>query len=96
MHRPRRWRPRSPTAAVVICRGQLFPLALLPAGLQRLVSFTPFPSIISFPVGVMAGTLAANEVVAGLAIQVLWAAIFIGAHRLLWRAGLRRYGAVGA
>lgn len=79
-----------------VLSGQLFPLDLLPAGLQRVVSFTPFPYIVGFPIEIMVGNLGMADIVAGLAIQFLWAALFIGAHRLLWRAGLRRYGAVGA
>jgi ABC-2 type transport system permease protein len=79
-----------------VLSGGLFPLDLLPPTVQRLVSFTPFPYIIGFPIEIMTGKLTLPDILTDLALQLLWAALFIGAHRLLWRAGLRRYGAVGA
>jgi ABC-2 type transport system permease protein len=79
-----------------VLAGQLFPLDLLPDGFRQVVAFTPFPYIVNLPIEIMSARVAAGEVAAGIAIQWLWAAAFIAAHRLIWRLGLRRYGAVGA
>jgi ABC-2 type transport system permease protein len=79
-----------------VLAGKLFPLDLLPPGLRQAVDFTPFPSIVNLPIEIMTARVSIGDAAAGIGIQLLWAALFIGAHRLLWRLGLRRYGAVGA
>jgi ABC-2 type transport system permease protein len=79
-----------------VLAGKLFPLDLLPQGLRQAVDFTPFPYIVNLPIEIMTARASLGEAVAGIGIQLLWAALFVGAHRLLWRLGLRRYGAVGA
>jgi ABC-2 type transport system permease protein len=79
-----------------VLAGQLFPLALLPDGFRQVVDVTPFPYIVNLPIEIMSARLPIGEAAAGIAIQWLWAIAFIAAHRLLWRLGLRRYGAVGA
>ncbi len=79
-----------------VLAGELFPLDLLPADLRAVVDCTPFPYIVNVPVEIMTGGMTLDEAATALAIQLLWALAFIAAHRLLWRLGLRRYGAVGA
>lgn len=79
-----------------VLAGKLFPLDLLPSGLRQAVDLTPFPYIVNLPIEIMTGRLTMAESIIGIALQFLWAGLFIGAHRLLWRLGLRRYGAVGA
>lgn len=79
--------------ALAVLGGQLFPLDLLPPALARLVEFTPYPWIIGFPVAIAVGT--ENDIAHGLAMQLLWIAIFVAAHRILWRRGIKRFGAVG-
>jgi ABC-2 type transport system permease protein len=79
-----------------VLAGKLFPLDLLGGGLRQAIDFTPFPYIVNLPIEIMTGRLSFGGMFAGLAIQLFWAGLFVGAHRLLWRLGLRRYGAVGA
>lgn len=79
-----------------ILGGRLFPLDLLPEGFRQAVAFTPFPYIVNLPIEIMTGRAGTAESIMGIGLQLLWAAIFVGAHRLMWRLGLRRYGAVGA
>jgi ABC-2 type transport system permease protein len=79
-----------------VLAGKLFPLDLLPQGLRHAVDFTPFPYIVNLPIEIMTARASIAEAAAGIGIQLLWAGLFVGAHRLLWRLGLRRYGAVGA
>lgn len=75
--------------------GGLFPLELLPPELRSLVELTPFPYIIGFPASILAQGLPAGEIMRGLALQIVWIAILVVVHRLLWRQGIRRFGAVG-
>lgn len=76
--------------------GRLFPLDLMPAGFRLAVEFTPFPYIVNLPIEIMTGRLTMAETAIGIGVQILWAGLFIAAHRIMWRLGLRRYGAVGA
>lgn len=79
-----------------VLAGQLFPLDLLPDSFRKIVDFTPFPYVVNLPIEIMSARVTLAETAVGIAIQWLWAAAFIAAHRLIWRHGLRRYGAVGA
>ena len=83
--------------AMLFLSGQVAPLALFPPLVQGLASVLPFRWMIAFPVEVLLGRVATLEqVVTGYAIQAAW---IVGALVLLgvvWRAGIRRYSAVGA
>lgn len=76
--------------------GMLAPLSLYPEAIQRIIAYTPFPYLVDFPVQVLLGNVSGSAFWQGLAIQALWVAVFVTLRWLLWRQGLRRYGAVGA
>lgn len=76
--------------------GYLVPLDLLPAPVTAALSLLPFRAMLGFPVDLLLGRLAPGEVGAGLGLQLLWLAALFGLMQLMWRRGLRRYGAVGA
>jgi ABC-2 type transport system permease protein len=76
--------------------GQMAPLSLMPDWLQSLAAALPFRWMISFPVELLLGRLTPGEALAGLAIQAIWIAVGWGLLRIVWRAGVRRYSAVGA
>jgi len=44
---------------------------------------------------VLTGQLSAAEILAGFAIQAGWLAVALVLFTALWRAGVRRYSAVG-
>jgi ABC-2 type transport system permease protein len=75
--------------------GQVAPVALLPGVLQEAARVLPFRSMVAFPVEVLSGRLAPAEILAGFGIQAAWLAVALGLYAVLWRAGLRRYAAVG-
>jgi len=75
--------------------GELAPLGLLPGWVRTLAWLTPFPWMLAFPVELLLGRLTPAEAVAGLAVQLLWAAASLGLLALCWRAAVKRYGAVG-
>jgi ABC-2 type transport system permease protein len=75
--------------------GQMAPLQMLPAAVRELSQALPFAYVLWFPVQVFLGKASREALVSGLWHQVFWiAALAIGAH-FLWRAGLKRYTAVG-
>jgi ABC-2 type transport system permease protein len=78
-----------------IASGHLFPLDILPAGLQQVLYFTPFPYQLYFPVSIYMGKLAGIELLKGLLIQALWVAATYFLARFAWRRGIRHYSAVG-
>ncbi|MEZ4632851.1 MAG: ABC-2 family transporter protein [Deinococcales bacterium] len=76
--------------------GVLAPIDLFPPLLRQLISFSPFPYMINFPVKVFLGELSFWQIVQGLLIQLFWVGFFALLKTWLWRKGLRHYGAVGA
>jgi len=76
--------------------GQLVPLTLLPDWMQKVGTLLPFRWMLSFPVEVVIGRVGITDILAGLCIQVAWIGAFAIIRTLVWRMGLRRYGAVGA
>jgi ABC-2 type transport system permease protein len=78
-----------------IASGHLFPLDILPAGLARLLTFTPFPYQLFFPVSVYMGKATGAELVRGLTIQASWVLVTYLLARLAWARGIRKYSAVG-
>lgn len=84
------------TVALVFLSGQIAPLGLFPPVVQSVASVLPFRWMVSFPVETLLGSLPLEAVLAGLGVQVVWIALALGMLRLAWRAGVRRYSAVGA
>ena len=76
--------------------GALVPLELFPDAVQAVIAYTPFPYMIDFPVQVLLGKVTGAELWRGLAVQGIWVLAFISLRLLLWRQGVKRYGAVGA
>lgn len=76
--------------------GALVPLDLFPDAVRAVVAYTPFPYMIDFPAQVLLGKVAGADLWRGLAAQGAWVLAFAGLRLLLWRRGLKRYGAVGA
>ena len=80
---------------VFLLGGQVAPIALLPEGMQRLAAILPFRYMLSFPVEILAGQVEGSAVWTGLAVQGAWLLLALALCLALWRAGLRRYSAVG-
>jgi len=76
--------------------GQIAPLTLLPHPVQIVASILPFRWVISFPVEVLLGQHTPVEALMGLGAQVAWLIISVVLVRVVWRAGVRVYSAVGA
>jgi ABC-2 type transport system permease protein len=63
--------------------------------MQELAIALPFRYMVAFPVEVLVGQLDRNELWTGFAFQAGWLFVAWVLFHLLWRAGLRRYSAVG-
>jgi ABC-2 type transport system permease protein len=82
------------TLAMLFLSGLMAPLEVFPPAMRQLASWTPFPWIIHFPATLLAGV--AGDVAGGFAALVGWLALLLPLVLLLWRAGVRRYAAMGA
>jgi ABC-2 type transport system permease protein len=76
--------------------GQFAPLALFPLPIRVLAEILPFNWLISFPINLVSGRLTLNEAWIGLGAQTAWLVASYALFRLVWRAGIRIYSAVGA
>jgi ABC-2 type transport system permease protein len=76
--------------------GQLAPLSLYPALIQKISAILPFRWMISFPLQLLLGQLSAGQALEGLAAQAAWVLSSYFLFRVIWRAGVRVYSAVGA
>jgi ABC-type uncharacterized transport system permease subunit len=80
---------------IFLLGGEAVPVFLLPGGLRPLAAALPFRAMHGFPAEIAAGALGDAEIWAGYGWQLLWLAVLLLAVRGVWRAGLRRYTAVG-
>ncbi len=82
------------TLAMLFLSGLMAPLELFPPAVRQAAQWTPFPWIIHFPARLLAG--AELDAAGGFAALVGWLALLLPLTLLLWRAGVRRYAAMGA
>jgi len=76
--------------------GHFVPLALLPQALQDIARVSPFPYTLSFPILLILGELSPQEIAANFGMQAVWMVLSYLIFRLIWRAGLKQFSAVGA
>ncbi|MEB3157393.1 MAG: ABC-2 family transporter protein [Cyanobacteriota bacterium] len=82
------------TLAMLFLSGLMAPLEVFPPAMRQIASWTPFPWVVHFPARLLAG--AEMNVGQGFAAQLGWLALLLPLTLLLWRAGVRRYAAMGA
>lgn len=80
---------------IFLLAGQVAPVALLPGILYSAATVLPFWYMVGFPVAVLTGQVDSANLGQGFAIQTIWLSIALGLAAFLWRAGVRRYSAVG-
>jgi ABC-2 type transport system permease protein len=78
-----------------IASGHLFPLDILPAGLQKVLFLTPFPYQLYFPISVYMGKISGAELARGLLVQASWVIAAFLIARFAWARGIKKYSAVG-
>jgi ABC-2 type transport system permease protein len=82
-------------AFIFLLAGHVAPLALLPPALQTAARWLPFRYMVGFPVEVLTGQLSPSATGQGLLVQAAWLAAAAGLCTIAWRAGVRRYAAIG-
>ena len=81
--------------AELMLSGRLVPMSLMPSWVRTLSNYLPFKWTFGFPIEALVGQLGTRALLLGLATQLLWIGIGAGLLALVWRAAVRRYGAVG-
>lgn len=74
--------------------GYVVPSALLPPALADVVRWLPFHGTLGAPIDILVGV--EGHPWRAVGVQAGWVVALAGLASALWRAGLRRYGAVGA
>ena len=76
--------------------GGFAPLELFPSAVRNFVEWTPFPYIVYYPAKMLTGQLSAFETARVFAVQLAWVLGLVVLRQVMWRVGLKKYGAVGA
>jgi len=82
--------------AMLFFSGQIAPLELLPHPLRVIAFVLPFRWTIGFPTELLLGRLTPTQTLTGMGMQAAWLAAGLVLMRVVWRAGLKVYSAVGA
>jgi ABC-2 type transport system permease protein len=80
---------------IFLLGGAAAPMTLFPESIRPIGAALPFRAMLGLPAEIAAGRLATAQVLAGYAWQGLWLAVFALVAVVVWRAGVRRYTAVG-
>lgn len=83
-------------AFAVLFSGQFVPLDLMPPFIQQLAQYLPFQLLKYFPIQLILGKLSPEVIARDFALSVLWFGTALVLFRWVWRAGLKRFSAVGA
>jgi len=83
-------------AIIILFSGQFVPLDLMPSFIQRLAQFLPFQLFKYFPIQLILGRLSTPVIVHGFIMDVVWFGLALALFLTVWRAGLKRFSAVGA
>ena len=75
--------------------GAAAPISLFPENVRPLAAALPFQAMLGFPAEVAAGNLGSAQILERSADQVAWVGVFAVLALVVWRAGVRRYTAVG-
>ncbi len=83
------------TTLMLLFSGRFAPIGLFPEWFEIVGKGLPFWWLVAFPVEIMMGNLSPQEVLIGYLVLATWGVIIGAFMMLVWRAGVRRFGAVG-
>jgi len=81
--------------SVEFLSGAVFPLDVLPTSLQSVLSYTPFPYLIFFPLQVYLGKVGTLALIKGIIVSSTWVLVLWLLMRSVWSKGLKAYQAYG-
>jgi ABC-2 type transport system permease protein len=77
-------------AAWTLFSGFAIPIAFFPPALRDVIRHLPFVAMLEMPMDVFLERVRGPELVATLAVQLMWVIVLLGAGRLMLRAATRR------
>lgn len=80
---------------IFLLGGSAAPIILLPPDLRAFAEVLPFRALLGFPAEIMSANLDGTQILVGYGWQVLWISLFWLLVVAVWRAGIRRYTAIG-
>lgn len=80
----------------VLFSGQFVPLTLLPPVFQQIALFLPFQLTRYFPTMLVLNRLTPEQIAQNYLFAVGWLVVLAGLFFAVWRAGVKRFSAVGA
>ena len=81
---------------VILFAGQLVPLDLMPPVIQQIAQFLPFQLLKYFPIQLILGRLPTEVIIRDFIMGVVWFGLALALFQWVWRAGVKRFSAVGA
>lgn len=75
--------------------GHMFPLTMLPSGIEAVVQFLPFKYLAYFPAAVFLGKIPEDELWIEIGIEAAWLVFFIVLCRVAYARGVKRYSGFG-
>jgi ABC-2 type transport system permease protein len=75
--------------------GALIPLSFFPEWAQSILSYTPFPYLIDFPMKALTGSLTVSTFCINLSIAFAWLLVFRALSKFTWTKGKYSYSGVG-
>lgn len=75
--------------------GHMFPLSLLPDGIESFVQFLPFKYLAYFPAAIYLGKIPEDELAFEMGVEAAWLVFFIVICRVAYTKGLSRYSGYG-
>ncbi len=75
--------------------GALIPLAFFPEKAQIILSYTPFPHLVSLPARTIMGLTSAQEIFHGLIVISVWGVVLAIVVNAMWKKGQKNYSGVG-
>jgi ABC-2 type transport system permease protein len=76
--------------------GRLVPISLLPDWMQTASQYFPYRWSFGFTIELLIGKMTPAQALEGFGFQALWFVIGVIVCSALWKAGVKKYGAVGA
>ena len=80
---------------IMVASGGVFPISIFGNTYVTISRFLPFQYTSYFPTSVITGALTLTEIFLGMLIQCGWIVVLLTLSAVFWRAGLKKYTAVG-
>jgi len=83
-------------ALAILFSGQFVPLQLMPKLIQEIATYLPFGMFKYVPIQIILGRMEWPEILRAYAVGAAWLVLAILLFNWVWRAGVKKFSAVGA